>query len=333
MEVTALEVRRPEGIDRIMMQHRPPEVVTIDDLQTDAEIALLRYDPEGQRVASGIVSGTYAAPHGPVLKPSQAPDENLLAEPMRVDVLNEHAVRLSWSCRELVRMTVQYGHEVGGGYLFEASTPPESARTGQVTIGNLATGLPHIYRAEAIRETGAIAWRGTGRFTAAPPSTFDFESHGVEKWGSRRIVSRVPEGTGQGRFCLKASHAAASGAKYITVRRTVHWLVTGDSRLCFDYRTEARVPGKWYYFKVTVKDAQKEDWSAYLAKQPTAGWQHADLSLTDFRADTYKHQNRAATLPAGAQLKALSFTQRKGEAGEASEQSFWVDNVGLREAP
>jgi len=318
-DVTALEVRHPTGSDRIVIQHRVPRPLSFEGIEADAEMALVRYAAGGEATASAAVNG------------SHAPSGDTSAS-VRVATVDEHRAKITWQSREPVCVTVRYGHAVGGGCLFEKTGPDEPQRAGDVTLAYLATALPYMFRVTGVTAEGRQILLGEGSFAATPPTSFDFEKGDLDKWGSTNAVRRVARDSAPGSHCLEARHSATADVKYIGIGRNIAYRVTPKSRVAFDYRTKCEHPGKWYYFKINFSDSQNEDWSVYLGKGSSENWQHVDLPLTDFRADTRKHTNRAETLPAGAQLRALRFTQRKGEADHASSQAFYIDNVRLYEA-
>ena len=337
---TALEIRHEKGIDRVLMQHCPAQSVSLGQAQTDAEAALLRCDAAGKLVASAAVHGSYVVcgaqpPSAGVPQSGATVLHTLHTQPraavLRVTVVDEHKAKVSWSCREPVRVMVRYGHEVGGGYLFEKAGPIVAARQGEVTLAYLTTGLHYVFRAEAVTDDGWQALLGEGRFATAPPAEFDFEADGLANWGPRGSVRRVAGGVEPGRFCLEATQAPSAGVKYVTAMRSVLWTVTPKSRVAFDYRTAVEHPGKSYYFKINCADSLGEDWSVYVEREPAGQWRHVDLALTSLREDSSGHRNRTRTLPPGTEIKVLRFTQRKGQAAEASAPAFMVDNVKLYE--
>ena len=331
-DVTALEVRHPKGVDCILLQHRPPQPVDLTPrVKTDATVALLRYDHEGTLVTWSAVDGS-AAGEAPALMadaPAQAGD--LLAKPLEVGAINEHTVKVAWECRQPVRVTVQYGHGLGGGYLFEKSSPEPAAR-GAIKLRYLTPLMPYVFRATCVAEDGRRVLLGAGTFEPTPPpmTTFD-DPTDAGQWQGWGRMGIVPEGR-DGGMCLKGSAGPTADVRYISVSRPFARRVTRLSRFAFDYRTVAEHPGKSYYFKVNVTDDQGEDWSAYLERGPSGKWRRVELPLTRLRQDTRNHKNRAASLPAGATLRMLRFTQRKDKAADAGEQAFWIDNVRVYEA-
>lgn len=318
-DVTALEVGHPKGFDRIVIQHRPPQPLSLEGIGTDAEMALVRYAADGEITASAAVNGS----------PVRSGDTSAT---VRATAVDEHRAKITWKSPEPVCVTVRYGHEIGGGHLFEKAGPDEPQRAGEVTLAYLTTARPYTFRVTGVTADGRHILLGESSFAATPPTSFDFETGDLSKWGSTKAVRRVERGPARGAHCLEARHPATPDVKYISVSRRVAYRVTPTSQVAFDYRTECEHPGKWYYFKINFSDSQSEDWSVYLGRVPTDNWQHVDMPLTDFRADTREHRNRAQALPMGALLHTLRFTQRKDKTDQASAQAFCIDNVRLYEA-
>ena len=319
--VTALLIRHEGGIDRILMQHRVPAPVDLGGRETDAAVAVMRGGADGvpRRWAASDVSSL-----GPGPPAAREP-----AGAVSASVVDEHAVRLAWSPRDASDVRVEYGHELGGGFLFRKAAPADASRG--VVLSNLASGLPYVFRVSGTAAGGQRAVLGRGRFVAMSPAAFAFDSRASLRGWSSRDSLRLVQDAQLGRSCLEVSSATAADMRYITVGRSFSRRVTARTRVAFDYRAEAKPAGGGYYCKINVTDGEGEDWSVYLPGEPTGEWRHADLGIEQFRADTRAHRNRAATLPAETSLRALRFTQRKGKTEDSGTQSLRLANVRFYE--
>ena len=319
--VTALQVRHEEGVDRILIQHGPSGVIDLGGEETDAAVAIIRSGLDGRTrlwAASDVSS-----------LGSQAAVDRQPAGAVSVSVVDEHAVRLSWSPRDALDVRVEYGHEIGGGFLFRRDAP--AGASGSVVLSNLASGLPYVFHVSGTIGRGQRAVLGSGRFVAASSAEYALDSRASLRGWSSDDSLRLVEDAELGRICLELSAPSTADVRYVTVGRSFSYRVTARTRVAFDYRSESELPGNGYYCKVNVTDREGEDWSVYLTREPTAEWQHADLGIEQFGADTREHRNRASTLPVETSLRSLRFTQRKGEAEESGTQSLRLANVRFYE--
>ena len=184
-----------------------------------------------------------------------------------------------------------------------------------------------------VRQTGtcdAAHWSiHEFRINGQLPFCCDFDSTEGRIWGPSRFVSYVPRGAGPNDHCLQASHTPTAAAHYLVAHGSINWVATRNSRLAFDYCTEAAVPGKRYYFKITLRDAQAENWSAIISESPTRNWRRENIAFSRFTRDNGKRW--ADRLPPGTAIQTLIVYQRKGEAKTASAHRFRLDNIRLYE--
>ena len=337
LDVTALAVRHEAGCDLILIQHRPalPTALAaggpIPDVCTDAAVALLRYDRAGRLVACASDDGRDLAEAAQLTSAPLPAAGDALAKPIAAESIHEHAAKVTWGGPEPLGVTVRYGHEAGGGYIFEKSSADPAAE-GAVRLRGLAPGLPYVFRATGVTAAGRQVRLGEGRFVPTTPASMDFEDPSAgEAWRPAASLQIVQEGKDGGR-CMKASAEPTRDVRYLSVQRDFAYQVTANTRVAFDCRNRIEHPGRWCYFKINVTDTAGEDWSIYLEREPADRWRSVDAALTEFRQDTRGRKNRAAATPPGATIRTLRFVQRKDQADQAGEQAFWVDNLRFYEA-
>jgi len=336
-DVTALAVRHEAGCDLILMQHRPAQATAlaaggpIPDVCTDAAVALLRYDRAGRLVACASGDGRNLAEAAQLTSAPLPAVGDALTKPIAAESIDEHAAKVTWESREPLRATVRYGHEAGGGYLYEKSCA-DPAERGAIKLRGLTPGQPYVFEAIGVTAAGRQVRLGEGRFVPTTPAsmTFDDPSAG-EAWRPAASLQIVQEGKDGGR-CLKASAGPTAGVRYLSAQRDFIYHVTANTRVAFDYRNRIEHSGRGCYFKINVTDTAGEDWSIYLDREPADRWRRVDAGLAQWRQDTRGRKNRTPTMPPGAAIRALHFVQRKGQADQAGEQAFWVDNLRFYEA-
>jgi hypothetical protein len=232
--------------------------------------------------------------------------------------------RIEVTSAQPAQFRLRYGYASGGGYLFE-SPWTDAGTSAALGVQDARLELPYVYEVQA-RSGDTIRAVQRGTLTIPQPMAFDFEDGTLQDWSGEgaKVVSGLDDS--KGAFRIEAP--ATQEVRYITAQRAQRLLTSDRFSAAFAWRAPMADGGGWFYAKLTLHDEAGLDWSCYFAKAPQPDWQSVDLSLSDFRGDTYNRPDQQGQpLPTGLRIIRILFTLRKDATAQPTQPALELDNL------
>ncbi len=311
-ETTALEITHPAGFrDEVFISHttkRRALEVGEYELDPELDISVIRYD--GDDITGGTSLWGPFQRHQPVAAVAIAEVDS--DQPF-VDVRTERPASFR----------MRYGYADGGGYLFE--TPlSEKGTEARLRIQNPRYELPYAYEVIAEFDDGAQAIQ-RGTILVPEPRAFSFDDGTLQGFGGTN--ARLAPGRNGSPGCLSVEEPPTKDVRYVGVDFPRAPEATDRLELRFAYRTPMADGGKYFYTKVTLRDATGLDWSAYFGRGPVQDWTEVELGLAHFRGDTKDRPEQRGVMPAETKVISMRLTMRKDETAEAVAPVLQVDDL------
>jgi len=311
VEATELQIRGDGWMDAVCLAHAPGgTLLELGFGSTDHDVCVWRYTGGSQPSTSVLAGGTGLWPDVPRIEVPEV-------------ALDTPEVRFTTAAPAIFRL--RYGVASGGGHLFETETP-EPVAEASLSIQSPRYDLPYAYELQLKSDD---RWRVVQRGTVLvpEPSAFDFEDGTLQGWEAPE--ASLVDGQGTSKGALRVEAAEATQATYISARRPQRFTTAEDLSIALHFRAPVSDGGDWFYAKVTLRDEEGLDWSAYFAREPSETWQEVNLSFGDFRGDTQEHPLQGKPMPAGRQISGVSVTLRKGETAEPVAPEMELDNIRI----
>ncbi len=161
-DVTALEIQTEKGTDQIIIQHKIPNPVNINQSEIKAEVAISRYDLKKNLISSAVTieTGTYLNSFN---FPSLVIDK--LNPLIKSEIVDENTLQIKWGYKKPLKVWVDYGYAAGGGYIFQTPKTENFNKEGKITLFSLNPDFKYIFRIFGQTENNEFILLDDGVFT------------------------------------------------------------------------------------------------------------------------------------------------------------------------